>query len=316
MTNSPSYLVWLDWPERCFCAGARQIAYLKSLVPDGSEVRRVRCEKEFLRRLPQATHAIAWNFRKEWFASAPRLRVLATPGAGRELVAHGDCVPEGVEVHFGGFHGKIISESVVGFVLAWARGFFRPELKTDPRLPWRDTWPRRAVSDRCPLLSGSKAVIAGYGKIGRAIGAKLEALGVSVSGVSRKNAADVFRLAKNADWFIMALPGDTGTDHFLDARLLRALPRRAVVVNVGRGNAVDEAALLAALRSGRIAGAYLDVFSGEPGSLPYGRDTKGGILSVPLRELPANLVMTPHSSAFSDRYVEMCFEELADEGLL
>lgn len=314
-------IVWLEWPERCFRVDAGALRFLCSVARPGAEVVRVRGERAFLAALPRATHAITWHFKREWFALAPNLRVLATPGAGRELVAWRDA-PKGVRVHFGAFHGKIISETVAGFVLAWAHGFFRPELVEAGRAPWRESWPRVALGDKCRLVAGTRAVVAGYGRIGRAIGAKLNALGVEVKGISRGNIDELDAAARGADWFVMALPGDTGTDGFLSRRLVSKLPRRCVVVNVGRGNAVDEAALVAALKSGRIAGAYLDVFSGEPGPLsrtagaPAGSGERFSILGAAPGELPWNLVKTPHSSAFSGEYLRMCFGELRDEGLV
>ncbi|MBQ6329858.1 MAG: hypothetical protein IJI35_12635, partial [Kiritimatiellae bacterium] len=81
------YLVWLNWPERCFCAGSGDIAYLESLVPRGSRVVRVAGERAFLRELPTATHAIVWNFRREWCGGAPRRRRVAAPAAGAGVVA-------------------------------------------------------------------------------------------------------------------------------------------------------------------------------------------------------------------------------------
>ena len=84
---------------------------------------RVKSERAFLKSLPSATHAVVWHFKKEWFARATKLKVLATPAAGRELVAWRDA-PKDVKVHFGSFHGPIISETVLGFLLAWTRGFF------------------------------------------------------------------------------------------------------------------------------------------------------------------------------------------------
>lgn len=319
-----SILVRLDWPERCFRAGAREIALLRSLAPTDCEIANVRGEVAFLRRLPDATHAIVWRFKKEWFPLAKRLKVLATPGAGRELVAWRDA-PRGVAVHFGRFHGPLIAESVAGFALAWARGFFRPEIASSRRAgsaPWAEAWPRAAIGGECFRVEGTKAVIAGFGNIGRAVGAKLESLGVEVAGFTRRNIGGLADAAKSADWFVMALPGDTGTDGFLGRRLISKLPRRCVVVNVGRGNAVDEAALLAALRSRRIAGAYLDVFDGErfglgsAGAAAGAPVKKDGILGLPPSELPENLVAMPHSSAFSGDYLKLCFEELKREGLV
>lgn len=311
-------LVWLEWPERCFRVDGRALGVLREGARGGAKVVRVRSERAFLKALPGASVAIVWNFRREWYALARRLRLLATPGAGRELVAHGD-TPPGVRVHFGGFHGQIMAESVAGFVLAWAHGFFRSELKAAGARPWRESWPRVALGDKCSLLAGTKAVVAGYGRVGRAIGAKLEALGVSVEGFGRRNIGGLAAAAKTADWFVMALPSDTGTDNFLDAKLIARLPRRCVVVNVGRGNAVDEEALLKALGSGRIAGAYLDVFKGEPGPLSAAAGAPapaGGILGHAPGELPENLVMMPHASAFCDEYLRLCFKELIDEGLV
>ena len=311
-----TYLIWLEWPEKCFRLNAEALRSLKALLPRGSTVRRVRSEAAFLKALPAATHAIVWSFKTEWFARAPKLKLLATPGAGRELVAKEG--PAGVKIHFGGYHGVIIAETVVGFMFAWAHGFFRPELKGEA--PWRTAWPRALLGDKCSLVAGTKAVIAGYGRIGRAIGAKLAALGVEVSGIGRANLKDLPKVAKTADWFILALPSDTGTDGFLDAALLRRLPRRCVVVNIGRGNAVDEAALLDALRNGRLAGAYLDVFSGEPGPLAKiggkGDGTTPDILGTVPADLPWNLIRTPHSCAFCDQYLQLCFKELKDEGLI
>lgn len=306
-------LVHLDWPERCFRAERRETAILKRIAGPSRRVVRATDDAAFLKALPRADVAIVWRFKKEWFPLATRLKVLATPGAGRELVAWKDA-PPGVRVHFGGFHGAIMAESVAAYVLAFARGFFRRELSGNA--PFGRAWPRTALSDKCFTVAGTKAVVAGYGRVGRAIGAKLESLGVEVQGITRKNAADLPRLAKTADWLVMALPSDTGTDRILDAKLISKLPRRACVVNVGRGNAVDEPALLAALREGKIAGAYLDVFDGEPGPLSPAGKKCGAILSSPRRSLPPNLVVTPHSSAFSAEYLEMCFKELENDGCI
>ena len=273
----------------------------------------VHTERAFLRALPQATHAIVWNFRSEWFARAVRLRVLATPAAGREFVPEKG--PAGVRIHFGRFHGPLIAESVAAFMLAWARGFVAVERHGEP-------WPRTWLSDKCFDVAGTKAVVVGYGNIGRAIGGALSSLGVEVVGLTRHG---VFsggrRIAKRggkcapqlaaADWCILALPSTTGTDGWLDAALLRRLPRRCVVVNVGRGNAIDERALYAALKSNRLAGAYLDVRKHEPSATVLespGYEPKLANLS--------NCISMPHSAAFSPRYLERCLLELKDEGLI
>lgn len=330
------YLLYLEWPERCFRAGTSDLAYFRTLVPAGSKVVRVRSDRAFLRALPTATHAVVWHFRREWFDRAPRLRVLATPAAGREFVPSD--APPGVTVHFGGFHGGVIAESVLAFLLAWSRGFFAVERQARGGADLRGEsprWPRTWLSSRCSTLAGAKAVVIGFGRIGRTIAAKLEAQGAQVTGVTRhgvfassasrrasrpapKTVRDLPEL-RTADVLVLALPGDTGTDNLLDARVLAKLPRRCVVVNIGRGNSVDERSLIAALRRGRLAAAYLDVCKAEPTALMNvagGRPADAAVLSADAAELPWNLFVMPHASAFSADYLRRCFKELKDAGLV
>ena len=171
------YLIWLSWPEPPFRLNASDLKLFRSLV-DG-EVVAVRSERAFIRELPSATHAICWEFSRRWFAVARRLRVLATPGAGRELLPSEDEVPSGVRKFHGGFHGPIMGETVVAYMLAWCRGLMAA-------YGWQkeggdaNLWRRADFGNCCYSLAGTKAVILGYGKIGRPTGAKLKALGVSV----------------------------------------------------------------------------------------------------------------------------------------
>ena len=312
--KSPVYLLWLEWAEKCFRLNARDLAYFRSLVPANAKVVRARSERAFLKALPGATHAVVWDFKSEWFANAPNLRVLATPAAGRELVPTEG--PKGVRIHFGGFHGQIIAESVIAFMLAWSRGFF--VVRKAPT-----GWPRVWLSDKCRTLAGTTAVIAGYGRIGRAIGAKLAPLGVDVYGITRHGFYHGDRrigqsadrpVLSSADWFVLALPSTTGSDDFLDAKLIAKLPRSCVVVNVGRGNAVDERALADALAKGRLAGAYLDVCKAEPTAVRRKRTPTTAI--DPKRPNVPNLVLMPHASAFSPDYIRLCFKELKDDGCI
>ena len=312
--NSNTYLLWLEWPEKCFRADAEALRALRGLVPGGSRIVRARTEGAFLKALPQATHAITWHFKVEWFAKASKLKVLATPAAGQEFVPTKG--PKGVKIHFGHYHGQIMSESVAAFVLAWARGFFA--VRQAPRSCC--DWPRTWLSGRCTGVAGTHAVLVGYGNVGRAIGAKLASLGVDVYGLTRHGIfhdaqtlkhSNTQTLLREADWLSLALPSTTGTDDFLNARLIRKLPRKCVVINVGRGNAVDEKALYRALKSKRLAGAYLDVRKHEPSATVL--EAPGYVKS--LADLP-NCIIMPHASAFSPRYLIHCFEELKDDGCL
>ena len=301
MSEKNTYLVWLNWPIGAFRLNARSEAALARLLPAGAQLIVVRSERAFLRELPEATHVICWNFNKAWFFLALKLRVLATPAAGRELLPTDAEMPPGVTRVNGAFHGQLMCETVLACIFAHARGLYRAyDFQKEGTL-----WPRGEMSPFCSRVAGTHAVILGYGKIGRTIGARLEALGVSVTGIRRRNVGDLLPALKTADWLVVALPSDTGTDNLVNRRVLAALPRRAVLVNVGRGNAVDEAALADALRRRRLAGAYLDVFKQEPltADSPLAADLPG-------------LVRLPHMSAFAPEYLPLFFQELADGGWL
>ena len=148
-------------------------------------------------------------------------------------------------------------------------------------------------------LQGQSAVVVGWGPIGQRIGALLQALGVRIA-VARQSpvpaGADIptvqygqlRQLLPQADWLVLCCPLSSETRHLVDGAALARLRRGAHVVNVARGDVVDEDALIAALSSGALAGAHLDVFAHEP--LPA---------TSALWELP-NVIVTPHSAGFSD----------------
>jgi len=307
-------LLYLNWPERCFRANAADVAAFRSLVPKGTRVRCVTDDAAFVKALATATHVVTWQFRREWYARAPHLKLVATPAAGRELVSTE--APKGVTVHFGGFHGALVSETVLAFVLAWTHGFFHAR-----HLP---LWPRAILAEAVDRdLAGSQAVILGYGRIGRAVGARLERFGVEVFGYSRHlniRAADFHRRLRRADWLIVALPSDTGTDNLVDAAFLARLSPKCVLVNVGRGNCIDEGALLSALKGGRLAGAYLDVFRNEPTVLAKAsvkpRRGETDLARLSAKACPWNLIRMPHAVAYSPSYLRQAFQELKDEGCL
>ncbi len=137
------WVLWLNWPIGAFRLDARSLAAFKeTVVRPGDEVTVVRSERAFLKALPAATHAVVWEFRKEWFARAKCLAVLATPAAGRELLPRDDELPPGVVRVNGAFHGQIMSETVVACVLAHARGlYWAHDWQREGTL-----WPRSAMS--------------------------------------------------------------------------------------------------------------------------------------------------------------------------
>ena len=140
-----------------------------------------------------------------------------------------------------------------------------------------------------PSLRDRSVGLVGYGRIGKAIGRRLEAFGVPISYFGRKAQADVphpfyddlVAMAEDVDTLIAILPGGPATQNLIDAKVLEALGPQGVLINMARGTVVDEPALKAALRSGTILAAGLDVSWNEPRIDP-------DLLTIP------NLTVLPH----------------------
>lgn len=147
-------------------------------------------------------------------------------------------------------------------------------------------------------LARREAVILGTGSIGREIAQRCAQFGMRITGVNRGGAnpgpfsrvmpaSSLLEAASTADFLVMALPGTPATRHLVDRRVIAALPPHAMLINVGRGSALDSRALAAALAAGRLGGAVLDVLEQEP---PAPDD--------PLWQTPG-LLITAHVSAVS-----------------
>jgi hypothetical protein len=121
-------------------------------------------------------------------------------------------------------------------------------------------------------VTGARVGILGLGRIGRAVARRLEAFGARISYHSRTPKPDVTwpfvgstaRLAADVDALVVTVAGGTSSRHLVDADVLGALGPNGFLVNVARGSVVDEQALVAALETGRLGGAGLDVYAEEP----------------------------------------------------
>ena len=177
-----------------------------------------------------------------------------------------------------GVHEASVAEQVIGGVLAMTK-----DIPAFVRLQTRAEWGHHRVGG----LLGLRAVVVGYGAIGKATGDLLSAFGVEVKGVSRSGRPGTFPpsavsgLLPNCDILVITLPLTDETQGLVDAEMLRLLPDGTLVVNVSRGSVVESAAFERELVSGRL-NAYLDVTEPEP--LPQ---------ESPLWQLP-NVLITPH----------------------
>jgi lactate dehydrogenase-like 2-hydroxyacid dehydrogenase len=121
-------------------------------------------------------------------------------------------------------------------------------------------------------VSGARMGIVGLGRIGKAIAQRAKAFGMSIAYTARSEKPDsgftffssTLELAAHVDFLVAITPGGAGTQHLINAQVLKELGPRGFLINVARGSVVDESALIEALQQGTIAGAGLDVFAQEP----------------------------------------------------
>ncbi|MEY2930966.1 MAG: hypothetical protein RL033_1715 [Pseudomonadota bacterium] len=296
-------LVWLSHEVPAFQPTREQLAALAARTEHSLEV--VHDESAFLGALPRAEAVVVWRLQPGWYARASRLRHAFTPSAGQDPLPPD---PAGqVQRHFGSFQGHIMAESLLAMIT-----FMNRRLGAALHAQAERRWERAPFSST-RRLRGQVVLLLGYGAIGQHCGRLLSALGMMVHALRRDVARPspwaerVFAPEQRltalalADHVVCVLPGDTGTDHLLDATALSNMKASACVYNLGRGNAIDAEALNDALTAGRIAGAFLDVVSEEP--LPG---------SSPLWSAP-NVYLTPHASAISSEYLDLYFEELAQQ---
>jgi phosphoglycerate dehydrogenase-like enzyme len=194
-----------------------------------------------------------------------------------------------------------ISESVVMGLLAGLKGL--PELvRAQDRREWLKGPPSFAE------MQGRRALVYGYGGIGRAIAERLRPFGVAVTGVRRNPGGEAGVIAA-ADWegrlpatdlLILSVPLTGATTALVGKAQLAVLPKGAWVANIARGGLIDQVALIAALKSGHLGGAYLDVTDPEP--LPSDSE---------LWSLP-NVIITPHTSWATEHLMERAAEIFVD----
>jgi len=201
-----------------------------------------------------------------------------------------------------GIHGVPMREQVVYMMMAISRDATRQVEDYQHRI-----WARRLWR----TLHGKTAVIVGTGIVGAAIGELLQGLGMHVVGVSRtpRQAAGfdemlpadrLLAAAAEADYLINVLPAAPYNFALFDAAVFAAMKATAYYISAGRGQTVDEPALIAALRETRIAGAALEVFQTEP--LPP---------DSPFWSLP-NVFITPHVGGYVVEYEEFIMPLVID----
>ena len=220
-------------------------------------------------------------------ASLPRLRWVQSAYAGVESLLDPSLRRDYVLTNARDVFGSLMSEYVFGYLLLIERRIFeRYQAQQEHR------WDGSTTG----MLRGKTIGLLGVGSIGAHLARTAKFFEMNVRGYTRssKSCPDVdvyfhgdqlLDFAKGLDYFVSVLPNTSETRHIINAALLEALPPHAVFVNVGRGSALDEFALIHALETKKIAAAVLDVFEQEP--LPK---------EHPFWNTP-NLLLTFHTSA-------------------
>ena len=229
----------------------------------------------------------------EVMRASPHLAWVHVHSAGADRPIFAELRQRGIKVSTSsGANAQPVAHTALGAVLALGRRF-------------PDLWAAQQAQRWAPLvrnpdvhdLTGQTAMVVGIGRIGSEIARMLQAIGMQVVGVTRSelsgrsaHSPEVCTYAEMAahlprtHYLILACPLSPLTQQLVNAHVLSSLPQGACVVNVARGEVVDQAALIAALQSGHLGGAFLDVFETEP------LDTASTLWRLP------NVIISPHTA--------------------
>jgi hydroxypyruvate reductase len=203
-------------------------------------------------------------------AALPALRTLGCVGVGLDLIDTAEAARRGIEVaHTPDAVRTDTADAAVALLYAAVRRVAEAD-----RFVRAGQWGRGRLPP-ARRVTGMRAGIVGLGHIGAMVARRLAGCGLDVAYTGPRDKGgpwrfvpDIAALADWADVLVLCCPGGEATRGLVSAAVLAALGPRGFLVNVARGSVVDEAALLAALESGGIAGAGLDVFAREPGLDP------------------------------------------------
>jgi D-2-hydroxyacid dehydrogenase (NADP+) len=233
---------------------------------------------------------------------APKLKWIQALGTGVDNIV--DLPSLGKEVlvtNIRGIHGAPVSEATIAYMLSLARDLPR-SARAQEKSAW-ERWPSR-------LLDGKTVGILGVGLIAEYLAPICKLFGMTVIGITGTPRAtksfdrmvkrdDLLKVAGELDFLVALIPMSAETRNIVGEKVFAAMKPTAYLVNVARGGVVDEAALMAALESGTIAGAALDVFAQEP--LPPGN---------PLWKTK-NLTIFSHLGGYSQGYEDRAMPTIA-----
>lgn len=256
--------------------------------------------EELLAALGQSRAIIVRNrtwVNQELLDAAPRLQVVGRVGVGVERIDQDACAARGVAVcpAYGANAITVAEYTIAALLLAWRGAFLTSERVID------GDWPREEMIGYD--LSGKTLGLIGFGNIGRAVAKRARAFDMTVIASDpyippAEPAWNEFgarpvaleSVLRESDAVSLHAPLTEETRHIIDAAAIAAMKPGALLVNTSRGGTVDEAAMIAALRSGQLGGAAIDVFEREP----LTAETGAAFAGVP------NLILTPHIAGLTE----------------
>jgi phosphoglycerate dehydrogenase-like enzyme len=250
--------------------------------------------------LPDTDIFVGYSLRAKQLKDAKKLKWIHSTAAGVAQLMYPELRDSGILVtNPSGVFSVPMAEHTMGLLLALARNF-PDSVRQQDQAHWsqQELWDK---PQHLTELNGQVLLIVGYGSIGREVAKRAKAFDMRVWGVTRSGegdrthaenivaAANLHQALPEADYVLIAAPETAETKHLIGAAQIARMKRGARLINIARGSLLDEAALIRALESGALGGAALDVTETEP--LPA---------ESPLWKTP-NLMITPHTSAVSDR---------------
>jgi phosphoglycerate dehydrogenase-like enzyme len=287
-------LISIESPFEIWTIPPSYVERLRHRFP-GHTFLHARTDDEVLAMCPEADVVFAGQITRQQLAAASRLRWIHSPAAGVGGMLFPEMVASPVVVtNSRGMSADTIAEHVLAVTLALFR-----RLPHALRRQAAHEWAQDAIgAEGNRLIAGARVLVVGLGAIGGAVAHRLTLLGARVTGLRRRvagpthgewtvaPAARLHDLLPAADVVVVAAPHTRETRGLIGRPELALMSHDAILVNVSRGQLVDEPALVDALRTGAIGGAALDVFVEEP--LPP---------DSPFWTLP-NVLITPHTSGF------------------
>ena len=267
---------------------------------DGAEILAASDESEFRSLLEDAEVLVTGTPPGDAVESAPNLRWVQALSSGTDQYDEVALADRGIALtNASGVHGPQIGQQVLGYLIYFERGFDRAVTQQHER-----TWDRYGGGE----LGDRTIGIVGAGAIGSKVADYCTAFDPELLSVKRDPStaptvfdavyppAELETVLERSDYLVIACPLTDETRRLVDADAIATLPDDAVLVNIARGEIVDEAALVTALDDGRLGGAALDVFETEP--LPE---------ESPLWGMD-NVLVTPHTAGTTPHYWRRCVE--------